>query len=94
MNEHKIRLLMMTLILIGVFLILTGIYFIAFTDTATTEGTTGIFKITGLIAGGLFLSVPAKIYLTLQLMKYNDEKVRAANIFPNNSANGTHTDED
>ncbi len=76
----------MALIVIGVTLILTGIYFIAFTDTAITEGTTGIFKIAGLIAGGLFLSVPAKIYLTLQLMKYNDEKVRIANTLAEKNA--------
>jgi len=86
MNEQKIRLLMITFILIGVTLILTGIYLIAFTDTAITEGTTGIFKIAGLIAGGLFLSVPAKIYLTLQLMKYNDEKVRIANMLAEKNA--------
>ncbi len=86
MDEQKIRLLMMALILIGVTLILTGIYFITFTDTAITEGTTGIFKIAGLIAGGLFLSVPAKIYLTLQLMKYNDEKVRIANMLAEKNA--------
>jgi len=77
---------MMTLILIGVTLILTGIYLIAFTDTAIKDGTTGIFKIAGLIAGGLFLSVPAKIYLTLQLMKYNDEKVRIANTLAEKNA--------
>ena len=76
----------MALIVIGVTLILTGIYFIAFTDTAITEGTTGIFKIAGLIAGGLFLSVPAKIYLTLQLMKYNDEKVRITNTLAEKNA--------
>ena len=80
MSEQRIRSLMIALILIGVSLILVGIYLIVFTNTAITEGTTGIFKIAGLIAGGLFLSVPAKIYLTLQLMKYNDEKVKIANM--------------
>lgn len=77
---------MMAFIFIGVVLILTGIYFIVFTDIAIKDGTTGIFKIAGLIAGGLFLSVPAKIYLTLQLMKYNDEKVKIANLLSEKNA--------
>ncbi len=83
MNEKNIRYLMMGFILVGVSLILTGVYLIVFTETAITDGTSGIFKIAGFIAGGLFLSVPAKIYLTLQLMKYNDEKVRAENLAKN-----------
>ncbi len=83
MNEKNIRSLMIAFIVVGVSLILTGIYFIVFTDMVTTKGTTGILTIAGLIAGGLFLSVPAKIYLTLQLMKYNDEKVRIAHELAN-----------
>jgi len=74
---------MIAFIVVGLCLILTGVYLILFTNTATAKGTTGIFTIAGFIAGGLFLSVPAKIYLTLQLMKYNDEKVRAANELAN-----------
>jgi len=79
MNEQAIRRLMMIFIVIGLSLIATGIYFIVFTDTVTKDGSDGILKIAGFIAGGLFISVPAKIYLTLQLMKYNDEKLRARN---------------
>jgi len=83
MNEQAIRRLMMIFIVIGLTLIATGIYFILFTDTVTKDGSGGILKIAGFIAGGLFISVPAKIYLTLQLMKYNDEKLRARNNPPN-----------
>lgn len=79
MNEQAIRRLMMIFIAIGLTLIAIGIYFIIFTDTVTKDGSDGILKIAGFIAGGLFISVPAKIYLTLQLMKYNDEKLRARN---------------
>jgi len=79
MSEQAIRKLMMTFIAIGLCLIATGIYFIMFTNTVTTQGADGILKIAGFIAGGLFISVPAKIYLTLQLMKYNDEKLQARN---------------
>ena len=80
MNEKQIRLLMMGFIVTGLTLISIGIYLIIFTDTVTTKGADGILRIAGLIAGGLFISVPAKIYLTLQLMKYNDEKLRSQNI--------------
>jgi len=85
MNEKQIRLLMMGLIVAGLTLISIGIYLIIFTETVTTNGADGILKIAGLIAGGLFISVPAKIYLTLQLMKYNDEKLRAQNSSHNSS---------
>ena len=74
---------MIILIVIGLSLIATGISLIIFTDIVTTKGTDGILTIAGLIAGGLFISVPAKIYLTLQLMKYNDEKLHARNKPPN-----------
>ena len=70
---------MIFLIVVGVILIAIGISLIIFTDIVTTKGTDGILSIAGLIAGGLFISVPAKIYLTLQLMKYNDEKLQARN---------------
>ena len=75
---------MVGFILTGLTLIAIGIYLIVFTDTVTTQGTNGILKIAGLIAGGLFISVPAKIYLTLQLMKYNDEKLRSRKDHPKN----------
>lgn len=79
MKERKIRYIMTGLIVVGLILISIGIYLIIFTDTAISKGTNGIFTIAGLIAGGLFISVPAKIYLTLQLMKYNDEMLKAQN---------------
>lgn len=79
MSEQTTRKLMMLLIAIGIILIVTGISLIVFTNMVSTEGADGILKIAGLIAGGLFISVPAKIYLTLQLMKYNDEKLQARN---------------
>ena len=84
MNEKQVRHLMVGFILTGLTLIAIGIYLIVFTDTVTTQGTNGILKIAGLIAGGLFISVPAKIYLTLQLMKYNDEKLRSRKDHPKN----------
>ena len=82
MTEQAIRRLMITIIIIGLTLIAIGVYLIILTDTVTTKGSDGILTIAGLIAGGLFISVPAKIYLTLQLMKYNDKKLQARNTPP------------
>jgi len=66
---------MLLIITIGLILVVTGISLITFTDIVTKNGTNGIYLVAGLIAGGLFLSVPAKIYLTLQAMKYNNERL-------------------
>jgi len=79
MKEQTLRYIMTGLVILGVSLVLFGIALIVFTEISITSGTDGILTIAGLIAGGLFISVPAKIYLTLQLMKYNDEKLRARN---------------
>ena len=79
MKEQTLRYIMTGLVILGVSLVLFGIALIVFTEISITSGTDGILTIAGLIAGGLFISVPAKIYLTLQLMKYNDEKLKARN---------------
>lgn len=61
------------LIFLGVVMVLAGLYYALFTNVATTKGVDGIFLIAGLIAGGLFVSIPAKIYLTLQAIKLKGE---------------------
>ncbi|UOG93336.1 MAG: hypothetical protein L3K52_06285 [Candidatus Thiothrix sulfatifontis] len=77
MNEKSLTRLMYTLIIVGLSLAAIGVGLVIFTDIVTGHGVQGIGLVAGLIAGGLFLSIPAKIYLTLQLMKRNDEKVKA-----------------
>ena len=79
MSEQRLRIIMMLMIAFGVSLVIIGISLIIFTEIVSTKGSDGILMIAGLIAGGLFVSVPAKIYLTLQLMKYNDERLKAKN---------------
>ena len=79
MREHNVKNLMLGLIALGVILVSIGLYLVIFTDISTSKGTDGIFTIVGFIAAGLFISVPAKIYLTFQMMKLNDEMVRAKN---------------
>ena len=78
MNEKTLARIMYALIIVGLGLVLTGVGLVAFTDIVTKQGVQGIALIAGLIAGGLFLSVPAKLYLTYQLMRHNDERVQAA----------------
>jgi hypothetical protein len=76
MNEKTITRIMYALIIVGLSISAFGVGLVIFTDIVTGHGVKGIALVAGLIAGGLFLSIPAKIYLTLQLMKRNDEKVR------------------
>jgi hypothetical protein len=62
------------MITIGLMLVASGVGLIMFSDVHLKNGVQGIFLITGLIGAGLFLLLPAKIYLTLQMMKNNDKK--------------------
>ena len=67
---------MYALIVVGLGTAAVGVGLVIFTDIVTGRGVQGIAIVAALIAGGLFLSIPAKIYLTFQLMKHNDEKVK------------------
>ncbi len=77
MKEQQLTRFMYTLIVVGLGTAAVGVSLVIFTDIVTGHGVKGIALVAGLIAGGLFLSIPAKIYLTLQLMKRNDQKVKA-----------------
>ena len=76
MNEKRLTHLMYALIVVGLGTAAVGVGLVIFTDIVTGHGVQGIAIVAALIAGGLFLSIPAKIYLTFQLMKRNDEKVK------------------
>ncbi|PID48658.1 MAG: hypothetical protein CR991_10665 [Proteobacteria bacterium] len=76
MTEKQLARIMYALIIVGLGMAAVGVLLVIFTDIVTGYGVKGIGIIAALIAGGLFLSVPAKIYLTLQLMKHNDEQLR------------------
>ncbi|MFI0398296.1 MAG: hypothetical protein ACH34X_04420 [Thiolinea sp.] len=77
MNEKVLARWMYGLMFVGVGLVLTGVSLVVFSDVVTKQGVHGIALIAGLIAGGLFLSIPAKLYLTYQLMRHNDERRQA-----------------
>ena len=74
---RRTRRVMTALIVIGILLAAAGLALAAFTGIATHRGVEGVLIITALIVGGLFLSVPAKLYLTLQLMRHADEQAAA-----------------
>lgn len=77
MKEQQLTRFMYGLIIVGLSIAAMGVGLVIFTNIVTGHGVKGIALVAGLIAGGLFLSIPAKIYLTLQLMKRNDQKVKA-----------------
>lgn len=77
MTEKQLTYLMYALITVGLGIAAIGVALVIFTDIVTGHGVKGIATVAGLIAGGLFLSIPAKIYLTLQLMKRNDARLKA-----------------
>ena len=78
MRINKIKLVLYTTMAIGFLFIFIGLWLILFTDTYIKNGVEGVLLIAGLIGAGLFLLLPVKIILTLQLMKKNDEKLIAA----------------
>lgn len=73
MMKNKFTLLVYLVMGIGVLLIIIGLCLIIFTDIYVKNGVDGVFLIAGIIGAGLFLLLPAKIILTLQLMKKNDK---------------------
>ena len=73
MLKNKLNFIVYLLMGLGIVLIIIGIGLIILTDIYVKNGVEGVFLIAGIIGAGLLLSLPAKLYLTLQLMKKNDE---------------------
>ncbi len=76
MTEKTLSKIMTVLIVVGLSIAAFGLGLAIFTDMVSKGTPSDIMLIALLIAGGLVISVPAKIYLTFQLMKRNDEKLR------------------
>lgn len=77
MNETQLSRIMYSLIIIGLSVAGFGLSLAVFTDRVSEGDVNDILLIALLIAGGLLVSVPAKIYLTFQLMRMNDQKMQA-----------------
>ena len=69
MSEDKLITLLKTSIIIGLCLLLLGIYLHNFSDYMESLGVTGIVISAACIAFGLIFSLPTKMYLTFLLMK-------------------------
>ncbi len=76
MTEKQLSKIMTFLIVVGLAIAGFGLSLAVFTDRVSKGSPSDIMLIALLIAGGLLISVPAKIYLTFQLMKMNDEKMQ------------------
>ncbi|MEW6984006.1 hypothetical protein AAD001_15245 [Colwelliaceae bacterium 6471] len=69
MKEDTLITLLKLSIVIGLCLLLLGIYFHNFSDYMHSLGITGIIISAGCIALGLIFSLPTKMYLTFLLVK-------------------------
>ena len=61
--------LMLLLLIAGLVLSGAGLYLLAFTDITATQGLAGIGLVVTLITLGVFLIVPAKIYIILRFTR-------------------------
>ena len=73
MGGDKLRKLMTFIMILGLSITGLGLGLALFTERVSHGSVDDILLIALLIAGGLLILVPAKIYLTLQFMKVNDE---------------------
>jgi hypothetical protein len=62
---------MLMLFIVGAMLLGAGLYLLWFTPATMGWGIEGIALVVGLITLGVFLLVPAKIYIILKLTKKN-----------------------
>lgn len=76
MKEEKLNRIIYGLMMAGLIMIITGVGLATFTKIASGGG---FMLLALLIAIGLLLVAPSKMYLTFQMMRKNDEKIRKKN---------------
>lgn len=74
MTDNKLITLLKTSIVIGLCLILLGIYLHNFNATIEAMGVKGIIISAVCVAVGMAMSLPTKMYLTFILVKREQEK--------------------
>ncbi|MEH6452613.1 MAG: hypothetical protein V7782_06160 [Psychromonas sp.] len=79
MKEEMLIKLLKTSIVVGIFLILLGIYLHNFSEKMEELGVTGIIISAVCIATGFIFSLPTKIYLTILLMEREAEQIKVSN---------------
>ena len=74
MTDHKLILLLKVIMTIGISLILAGVYCHMYSDTIEEMGVTGIVISACLVAIGMILALPTKMYLTFVLVKREEDR--------------------
>ncbi|QLE86588.1 MULTISPECIES: hypothetical protein [Shewanella] len=74
MSDAKLIRLLKSCIVLGICLILTGIYFHNFSPSVEAMGVKGIILSAVCVAVGMALSLPTKMYLTFILVKREAEQ--------------------
>ncbi len=76
MTEEKLNRIVYSVMIIGLIMVVTGVGLATFTNVASGGG---FMLLALLIAIGLLLLAPSKMYLTFQMMRKNDEKLKKEN---------------
>ena len=79
MTNEKLILLLKIIMSTGICLILAGIYCHIYSDTIEAMGVTGIVISACLVAVGMIMSLPTKMYLTFMLVKREAEVASRSN---------------
>ncbi|AQS37858.1 hypothetical protein Sps_02706 [Shewanella psychrophila] len=73
MTDDKLILILKSCVIIGICLIMLGVYFHNFSDMIEAMGVRGIMVSAMCVAFGMALSLPTKMYLTFILVKRETE---------------------
>ena len=76
MKEEKLNRIVYGVMIIGLIMVITGVGLATFTSIASGGG---FMLLALLIAIGMLLLAPSKMYLTFQMMRKNDEKLKKEN---------------
>jgi len=79
MRDKTLITLLKVVMLIGFGIFLLGHFLWAFAELPQKMGVPGIMIVAGCCALGLILSLPTKIYLTMLLMRWEDESKKNGN---------------
>ena len=74
MTDKQLILLLKIIMSIGISLILAGVYCHMYSETIEQMGVTGIVISACLVAIGMILSLPTKMYLTFVLVKREEDR--------------------
>lgn len=73
MNDQKLVKVLKGIMIVGILLIITGVYLHNFSEAMDEMGPKGIIISAICVAVGMIMSLPTKMYLTILLMKLEEE---------------------